>query len=134
MTKSGEIGQSLSGGGSVSGSGAIACAAARTEETRVLMLEHTYRVGDGQVTCRLYRRSHCAFLHRASLHRASPHPAVFELEMEGFSERRHAAVGENPSIARAIYDALVRNTVTPCALEDVLEDFRELYPPVGIGV
>ena len=129
MTKSGEIGQSLSGGGSVSGSGAIACAAARTEETRVLMLEHAYRVGDGRVTCRLYRRSHCA-----SLHRASPHPAVFELEMEGFSECRHAAVGEDPSIARAIYDALVRNTVTPCALEDVLEDFRELYPPVGIGV
>jgi len=87
-------------------------------EENELLLEHAYRVGEEQVICRLYRV-------------ARPRTG-YRVEMEGFGTRASSALGGDRSAARSFYDALVRNTVTPCTLEDVLEDWREQHPPVGL--
>ena len=131
MTKSGESDHSLCKDGSVSGSGvrtAYTCAATRdnTEAEApgesFLLLEHTYCVGDGLVTCRLYRTASDS----------ASRPEGYEVRMEGFYTRAFAMLGCDRSAARVLYDTLVRNTVTPCALQDVMEDFWEVHPPVGL--
>lgn len=87
-----------------------------------LLLEHTYCVGDGLVTCRLYRTA------SDSVNR----PELYEVRLEGFRMRAFASLGHDRSAARVVYDTLVRNTVTPCALQDVMEDLWEIHPPVGL--
>lgn len=87
----------------------------------VLLLEHAYRVGEERVVCRLYH-----------VLGVNPFQAKYRLEMEGMDTSASSMLGSDREAARAFYDALVRNTVTPCALEDVLEDWRELHPPVGL--
>ena len=86
-------------------------------EGSALLLEHGYRVGEEWVVCRLYRVD-----------------AGYRVEIEGFGMCASSALGRDVSrsAVRAVYDALVRNTVTPCALEDVLEDWREEIPTVGL--
>ncbi len=92
--------------------------AANASEANELLLEHAYRVGEEQVICRLYRMTHTR--------------VEYQVEMEGFGMTASSTLGGDRSAARSIYDALVRHTVTPCALEDVLEDWREQHPPVGL--
>ncbi len=92
--------------------------AIHTSKDHELLLEHAYRVDEERVICRLYRVAH-------------PH-ARYKVEMEGFGIIASSMLGGDRSAARSVYDALVRNTVTPCALEDVLEDWREQHPTVGL--
>jgi len=48
------------------------------------------------------------------------------IELEG--EFEISFVGENEISAMKIYDSVCRNTVTPCTLDCVVEDFfREIY-------
>ena len=93
----------------------------KTPKEGVLLLEHAYRVGEEWVVCRLYH-----------VLGVNPLQAKYRLEMEGMGTSASTMLGHDRDTARAFYDTLVRNTVTPCALNDVLEDWREQQPPVGI--
>ena len=53
-----------------------------------------------------------------------PLPA-FAVELEGLGSRRFHLVGHDESHALAVWTLLVRNTVTPCALADVLEEISD---------
>lgn len=69
--------------------------------------------GHGRVLCRLWRME------------ASPadtHPVVYAVEMRGLGSRRMYPVGTEERSARRLHAMLVRNTVTPCGLRDVLEE------------
>lgn len=69
----------------------------------------------GYVLCRLWR------LRPDPLRMTQP--AVYAVGMEGLGYRRLCCIGTDEDRAREIFDLLVRNTVTPCALGDVLEEF-----------
>lgn len=69
--------------------------------------------GHGRVLCRLWRMV------------ASPadnHPVVYAVEMRGLGSRRMYTVGTEERSACRIHAMLVRNTVTPCGLRDVLDE------------
>jgi hypothetical protein len=53
------------------------------------------------------------------------HPSVYAVEMGGMGERRLCLIGREEATARRIVALLVRHTVTPCGLRDVLEELIE---------
>ena len=65
----------------------------------------------GPVRCRLWRVG-------AKPSRGRP---AYAVSMDGLGYRRFCILGRDEARARAVFDLLVRNTVTPCALLDVLE-------------
>ena len=59
---------------------------------------------------------------------ARPHPCpkpMYAVGMEGLGFRRLRTLGRDGAKARTTYALLVRNTVTPCALGDVLEEWAD---------
>lgn len=78
-----------------------------------------YRIpAHGEVVCRLWR------MEASPADRyPSAHP-VYAVELRGMGQRRMLTVGTEEPRARRLFALLVRHTVTPCALLDVLE---ELY-------
>jgi len=83
---------------------------------RSMQRAHYSIPGFGVVRCTLWcliplpRRPHC--------------PPAYAVGMEGPGGRRLMTLGSNQAKARARYALLVRHTVTPCALRDVLEEWR----------
>ena len=76
--------------------------------------EQRYEIpGHGRVLCRLWRME---------ISPADNRPAVYAVEMKGMGLRRMYTVGTEAVRARRLYALLVRNTVTPCGLRDVLEE------------
>ena len=71
----------------------------------------------GVVVCRLWR-----ILPRRG---DTGMPPFYGVELAFAGQRRVRSVGRDASRAAAIMDLLVRNTVTPCTLGDVLEDLLE---------
>ena len=81
------------------------------------MSESRYEIpGHGRVLCRLWR-----------MEGTHPrlHPSVYAVEMGGMGERRFCLIGREEETARRIFALLVRHTVTPCGLRDVLEELIE---------
>ena len=71
----------------------------------------------GVVACRLWR-----IVPKRNDHSL---PCHYALELSARGQRHMQSVGQNLREAIAIMDLLVRNTVTPCTLKDVLEDLTE---------
>ena len=70
------------------------------------------------------------FVYRLLL-QPSPRNTYFLQIATGEDERRTALVGDDLFVAVTLFSLLVRNGVSPCHLEDVLEDFEaseELLP------
>ena len=89
-----------------------------------LLQKRCYRIsGYGIVRARLWRV-------RFRRNRAKPddEPScaclrdAYAVELNGLGSRAFRLVGCDEERARAIWALLVRNTVTPCALSDVLEE------------
>ncbi len=84
---------------------------------RSMQKSHYLIPGFGVVRCTLWcliplpRRSHC--------------PPAYAVGMAGPGGRRLMTLGRNEAKACALYALLVRHTVTPCALRDVLEEWRD---------
>lgn len=77
--------------------------------------ESRYRIpGHGKIVCRLWRME-------AS---SANCPSVYAVEMKGMGYSRMYTVGEDTAHAKRVYNLLVRHTVTPCALCDVLEELH----------
>ena len=59
----------------------------------------------------------------------SPHRAdissVYAVGMEGLGTRRLYRIGTDPSRATDLFELLVRNTVTPCTLGEILTDLSD---------
>ena len=72
-----------------------------------------YAIPDwGQVVCRLWRSY-------------DGEEEAYDLEMFGLGMYRLCPVGHDGERAGRLFCLLVRNTVTPCTLEEVLEDLDE---------
>lgn len=82
----------------------------KISESRYLIPEH------GWVVCRLWRMEG---------NHPRLHPSVYAVEMKGMGERRFCLIGREGISARRIFALLIRHTVTPCALRDVLEELVE---------
>ena len=67
----------------------------------------------GPVTCRLWR------MHTS--HPASPR-TLYAVELEGLGSRRLRILGPDRLQALSVFRLLVKGTVTPCALADVLAE------------
>jgi hypothetical protein len=52
----------------------------------------------------------------------SPPRITYAVELCGLGTRRRASLGSDETRALYLWTLLVRNTVTPCALRDVLEE------------
>ena len=52
-------------------------------------------------------------------------PVVYAVDLTGQGCRRFRIIGQDPIRAETIFDLLVRNTVTPFGLGDVLEELSE---------
>lgn len=74
-----------------------------------------YRVGKGRVTCTLYTVT----AHRDA---AAATKKGYALGMRGFGARCLCRLGRDTARAVETFRLVVRNTVTPCTLRDVLED------------
>ncbi len=76
--------------------------------------ESRYAISDiGRVVCRLWRMDAPP---------ASRRPSVYAVELTGLGSRRLHVIDGDAMRARRIFALLVRHTVTPCALRDVLEE------------
>lgn len=76
--------------------------------------ERRYEIPEhGRVLCRLWH---------VEISPTDNWPAVYAVEMKGLGLRRMYIIGNDAARARRLYAMLVRNTVTPCALRDVLEE------------
>ena len=51
-----------------------------------------------------------------------PPRITYTIELRGLDSHRFASLGSDETRALALWTLLVRNTVTPCALRDVLEE------------
>ena len=77
------------------------------------IMSAVYAIPDwGQVVCRLWR----------SLDGGEE---AYDLEMFGLGMYRLLPVGRDGERAGRLFSLIVRNTVTPCTLEEVLEDLDE---------
>ena len=72
--------------------------------------------GYGQILARLWRLSYPAVAPNA------PPPIRYAIELHGLGYRRFCLLEGDEDRARAILDLVARHTVTPCALQDVLEE------------
>ena len=52
-------------------------------------------------------------------------PTAYAVELEGLGYRRSCVIGHDPARAIEIFEMLVRNTVTPLGLGDVLDELTE---------
>lgn len=78
--------------------------------------ESRYRISDlGWVVCRLWRLDNPP---------ESQRPSGYAVELRGLGSRRFRLIGGDVLRARRIFALLVRHTVTPCALCDVLEELE----------
>ena len=76
--------------------------------------ESRYRISDlGWVVCRLWRLDNPP---------ESQRPSGYAVELRGLGSRRFRLIGGDVLRARRIFALLVRHTVTPCGLCDVLEE------------
>ena len=83
--------------------------------TAALLVRRAYFIhGHGHVSAALWR-----------LVPSGRYPAVYAVSLCGLGQRRLAHVGREEKRAREIFDLIVRNSVTPCALLDVLSDLLE---------
>ena len=64
----------------------------------------------GPVTCRLWQ------MHAADA------PPLYAVDLQGLGTRRLCILGPDQTRAHAVFHLLVKGTVTPCALADVLEE------------
>lgn len=77
------------------------------------IMSAAYAIPDwGQVVCRLWRSY-------------DGEEEAYDLEMFGLGMYRLCPVGHDGERAGRLFSLLVRNTVTPCTLEEVLEDLDE---------
>lgn len=77
------------------------------------IMSAAYAIPDwGQVVCRLWRSY-------------DGEEETYDLEMFGLGTYRLCPVGHDGERAVRLFSLLVRNTVTPCTLEEVLEDLDE---------
>ena len=76
-----------------------------------------YRIpAHGEVVCRLWRMTVSPTVRHNTVY------PVYAVEMKGMGQRRMYTVGSEEAYARRLFELLVRHTVTPCALHDVLEE------------
>ena len=77
------------------------------------IMSAAYAIPDwGQVVCRLWQSY-------------DGEEEAYDLEMFGLGMYRLCPVGHDGERAVRLFSLLVRNTVTPCTLEEVLEDLDE---------
>ena len=90
--------------------------------TMTRMRQTAYPVGDlGQVVCRLWRMTPDS--------RRTDGSPTYALELRGLGMARMYRVGQNGARARELFELMVRYTVTPCGMADVLEELlREGSP------
>lgn len=80
-----------------------------------LLAREVYEIpAHGFVCCRLWR------MRTAS---AEGLPATYAIGLKGLASRRLCIVGQDAAAARRLFRLMVRHTVTPCALCDVLEEW-----------
>ena len=83
-----------------------------------LLQRRTYSIpAHGRVSCSLW-------LLRPTPQRTDV-SAVYALGMEGFGSRRLYRIGTDPTRAMTLFELLVRNTVTPCTLGEILADLSD---------
>lgn len=85
--------------------------------TMHLLRQSMYTVGGGMVIARLWRMSPDSS--------ACSDRATYAVGLEGFGGRSLCRVGQDAARAEEVYMLLVRHTVTPCTLQDVMEDMAE---------
>lgn len=49
-------------------------------------------------------------------------PTAYAIRLEGLGRRHTRLLGRDYETAKSLFELLVKNTVTPCALSDVLEE------------